>query len=186
AENAMTSWISVYMESALHIPKTYGDIFGMALFAVLLGLGRTLYARFGKNIFNVMLFGMIGAVICYITAGISSVPLVCAFACVLTGLCTSMLWPGTLIFMEEKFPNPGITAYALMAAGGDLGGSVAPQILGAVVDTVSQSSQGTKLGEMLSLSSEQIGIKAGMLTAALYPILGVVLLLIIKKKLNKS
>ena len=50
AENAMSNWISSYMENALHIDKTVGDILGMAVFAILLGIARISYARFGKNI----------------------------------------------------------------------------------------------------------------------------------------
>lgn len=181
AENAMTNWISGYMENALNIPKTYGDIVGMASFAILLGLGRTLYAKYGKNISNVLLFSMMGASACYLFAGLSSNVIVSVIACVLTGLCTSMLWPGTLILMEEKFPHPGVTAYALMAAGGDFGGSVAPQLLGIVVDTVSASEWARRLSETLSLSTEQIGMKAGMLTASLFPIMGVVLLMFMRR-----
>lgn len=186
AENAMTNWISGYMENALNIPKTYGDIVGMASFAILLGLGRTLYAKYGKNISNVLLFSMLGASACYLFAGFSSNVIVSVVACVLTGLCTSMLWPGTLILMEEKFPHPGVTAYALMAAGGDFGGSVAPQLLGIVVDTVSASEWAGSLSETLSLSTEQIGMKAGMLTASLFPIMGVVLLMFMKKYFKKQ
>lgn len=185
AENAMTNWISVYMESALQVPKVMGDILGMALFAVLLGLGRTMYAKYGKNISSVLLCGMAGAVVCYLAAGVSPNPVVSMLACILTGLCTSMLWPGTLILMEERFPNPGVAAYALMAAGGDLGGSVAPQLLGVVVDTVSASGWANQMSASLSLSPEQIGMKVGMLVAALFPLIGVVVLLFIKKRFVK-
>lgn len=186
AENAMTNWISGYMESALNISKMLGDILGMAAFAVLLGLGRTWYAKHGKNILGVLLVGMAGATVCYLTASLSTIPLVSMIACVLTGLCTSMLWPGTLILMEERFPGVGVTAYALMAAGGDLGGSVAPQMLGAVVDTVSASKWAAELAPAWSLTTEQIGMKTGMLCAALFPLLGVGLLLFMKGYFSKT
>ena len=117
AENTMSNWISGYMENALNIPKAWGDICGMALFAILLGLGRTLYAKYGKNIVNTLLVSMICACVCYITAGLSQNVILSFIACVLTGCCTSMLWPGTLIMMEEKLPALGVAAYALMAAG---------------------------------------------------------------------
>ncbi|MBQ7900719.1 MAG: hypothetical protein IJ365_01985 [Clostridia bacterium] len=185
AENSMTNWISGYMENALNIPKAVGDILGMALFAILLGMGRSTYAKYGKNISNVLLLGMVGAAVCYITAGLSPNVIVCAVACVLTGLCTSMLWPGTLIMMEEYIPHPGVTAYALMAAGGDFGGSIAPQLLGIVVDNVSASDWAQRLSTQLAMSAEQIGMKAGMLTAAVYPILGVALLIYIKRYFAK-
>lgn len=185
AENAMTNWISVYMETSLHIPKVIGDILGMATFAILLGLGRTAYAKYGKNISAILLFSMVGAAVCYLVAGVSANLIISMLACILTGLFTSMLWPGTLILMEEKFPNPGVAAYALMAAGGDFGGSVAPQLLGAVVDTVSASNWAAQLGATLSLSSEQIGMRVGMLTASMFPLLGVVLLIYIKRHFSQ-
>lgn len=185
AENAMTNWISGYMENALRIPKAVGDILGMATFALLLGFGRTWYAKRGKNISKVLLLGMIGAAVCYLVAGLSQNVIVSMLACVLTGLCTSMLWPGTLILMEENFPSPGVTAYALMAAGGDFGGSIAPQMLGAVVDAVAASNAAARLSGTLSLSVEQIGMKAGMLTAAIFPIIGIFVLVYIRKFFKK-
>lgn len=181
AENSMTNWISGYMETALQLPKAVGDILGMAVFAVLLGLGRTLYAKHGKNISNVLLAGMVGAVVCYVTAGLSQSVVLSFLACILTGMCTSMLWPGTLILMEEKIPSPGVAAYALMAAGGDFGASVAPQLLGAVVDKVAQTDIAVALSESLSMSVEQISMKAGMLVAAIFPLIGVCLLLFVRK-----
>ena len=166
AECAMTNWISAYAERVLGMPKAVGDIFGLALFALLLGIGRTIYARYGKRIDNVLLCGMIGATVCYLVAGLSPFPIVSMIACVLTGFCTSMLWPGTLILMEEKFPNPGMAAYALMAAGGDLGGSVAPQLLGIVSDAA--------------------GMETAMTIGTVFPAVGVFVIIFIKRYFNKT
>lgn len=185
AENAMTNWISGYVENALGISKVTGDILGMALFAVCLGVGRTAYAKKGKDITSVLIGGMAGALLCYLIAGLSPHPTAAMVACVLTGLYTSMLWPGTLILMEEHFPNPGVAAYALMAAGGDFGGSIAPQMLGAVVDAVSQSSWAASFAPTVSVTTEQLGMKVGMLTASIFPLLGLVVLAVIVKKFKK-
>lgn len=185
AENTMTNWISVYMERALQIPKALGDTLGLVTFALLLAFARSLYAKYGKRIFPVLMAGMVGALGCYLLAGLSSNLIVAMAACMLTGICTSMLWPGTLILMEEKFPNPGVAAYALMAAGGDFGASVAPQGLGIVADTVAASQQAAALGERLGLSAEQVGIKAGMLTAAIFPLLGIGALMYLNRFLKK-
>lgn len=184
AENSMTNWVSTYIESALHLPKIVGDILGMALFAVALGLTRTWYGKRGKNIYKVLLFGMAGSCACYIVAGLSPIPVLSLLACIVTGICTAMLWPGSLILMEEKLPHVGVAAYALMAAGGDFGASIAPQLLGIVVDKVSVSSFAAELAPTLSLAPEQIGLKAAMLVASVFPVIGVVILLIIKKELN--
>lgn len=184
AENSMTNWISSYMEIALTIPKVIGDILGMAAFAVALGLTRTWYSKKGKNIYKVLFLGMAGAVVCYITAGLSPFPALSLVACIMTGMCTAMLWPGSLILMEEKLPHVGVAAYALMAAGGDFGASIAPQLLGIVVDKVSVSSLASQLSSTLSLTPEQIGMNAGMIIAAFFPLIGVFILLIIKKAFN--
>ncbi len=186
SENSMTNWISGFMEKALGISKSMGDLVGIALFALLLAFTRTAYAKYGKNIGRVLLLGMVGAALCYLTAGIVTNSVVCAVACVLTGVCTSMLWPGTLIFMEEKMPRIGVAAYALMAAGGDMGSSVAPQLLGAVTDAVSQSDYATELSKAVGISAEQLGMKAGMLISALFPILGIAVVIIMRRYFSRK
>ncbi len=186
SENAMTNWISGFTEKALGISKTVGDILGLALFGILLGLTRTAYAKWGKNILRVLLLGMAGATVCYLTIGLVNNWIVSFIACVLVGIFTSMLWPGTLIAMEENIPHVGVAAYALMAAGGDLGGSVAPQLMGAMVDTVSQSSFAVTLGQTFSLTPEQVGMKTAMFLTALFPVLGIGVVLIIKRYFKKK
>lgn len=178
AENTMSNWISGYMENALHIDKAVGDLVGMAAFAVLLGLTRITYAKFGKNIFRMLTIGMVGAAACYLVVAFSGHPIPALAACVLTGIFTSMLWPGALIMMEENVTGVGVAAYALMASGGDLGASVAPQLMGIVTDAVSTSELGMRLAAQQNLSPEQIGLKAGMLVCAIFPILGIVTLLL--------
>jgi MFS family permease len=179
AENTMTNWISGYMEVSLSIPKEVCDIIGLALFATLLGCTRTIYAKWGRNIWRMMTIGMIGAVVCYLTVALISNTVVAIVACVLTGCFTSMLWPGSLILMEERMPNLGIAAYALMAAGGDMGASVAPQLMGIIVDTVANRAEQVGLSGVLL--PEQLGMKTGMLIAAIFPALGVIWLFVIKK-----
>ncbi len=159
AENAMSNWISSYMEAQLHVDKAVGDILGMAMFAVLLGVTRICYAKWGRNISKMLLIGMIGAAICYLVAGLSTHIVPSFIACILTGIFTSMLWPGTLILMEEKIAGVGVAAYALMAAGGDLGASVAPQLFGIIAD--------------------KINLQAGMLISSFFPIVGAVVMAII-------
>jgi len=186
AENTMSNWISVYMENALHLPKTLGDIFGMAMFALLLALTRTAYAKYGRNITKVLTLGMAGAAVCYVIAAVSPNPFVSLIACAVVGICTSMLWPGTLILMEEKIPGAGVAAYALMAAGGDFGAAFAPQALGILVDNISVSQWAADLSEKLALSPEQLSLKVGMLTAAAFGLLGWLLLCYMKHHFRKN
>ena len=176
AENTMSNWVSGFMENALGIDKALGDILGTAMFAVLLATTRILYAKFGKNIKNILMIGMIGAVACYLLAGFSTNMIVALVACALTGMFTSMLWPGSLILMEENMPGVGVAAYALMASGGDLGASVAPQLMGIVVDSVTASSFAARLAATTNLTAEQIGMKAGMIVTTIFPIIGIIVL----------
>lgn len=181
AENTMANWISVYAENALRLPKMWGDIFGMCLFAALLALTRTAYAKFGRNISRVLMLSMLGSVACYALAAFSTNGVLSLAGCVLSGICTAMLWPGTLILMEENVPAVGVAAYALMAAGGDFGASFAPQAMGVVVDEIAISPWAQTVGRSLGMSPEQVGFKIGMLITAIFPILGFFLLLYMKK-----
>ncbi len=186
SENIMTGWISNFMEKALLVPKTVGDIFGMAVFALLLTLGRLLYSKFGKNIVKTLLISMLCAFVCYLAAGLSPSAVLAFIACIFTGFFTSMLWPGSLIMMEEKVPHPGVAAYALMAASGDLGASFAPQLTGVVIDKVAAGSIAEKLSAEYSLAPEQIGLKFGMLCAAVFPLLGSLWIIFGRKLLSKK
>lgn len=186
AENTMTNWISSFMENALQLPKALGDILGLAVFALLLALTRSLYAKFTPNISKTLLVSMIGAGICYVIIGISGNVIFSFIACILVGVFTAMLWPGTLILMEEKVPNPGVAAFALMAASGDFGASIAPQMLGIIVDKVSASGFAINLSQSTSMATDEIGLKVGMLIASVFPILGIGLLVYIIKALKNK
>ena len=188
AENTMSNWISTYMENAINIDKALGDILGMAMFAILLGITRILYAKYGKNICKFLLISFVCAAVCYLAISISTNKIVGFIGCILVGIFTSMLWPGTLIMMEEKVKGVGVAAYALMASAGDFGASFAPQLMGIVIDNVSISQFAVNLSSTLNLSPEQIGLKVGMLITSIFPILGAVLMLFIIKyfKKNKS
>jgi hypothetical protein len=74
--------------------------------------------------------------------------------------------PALLKAAEEKITGLGVAAYALLAAGGDLGASVVPQLLGIV--------------------SDNLDMRAGMLSAAIFPLCGIVLILFIKKYFIKK
>ena len=173
SECTMAQWCSGYLEQALSIPKVWGDILGVAVFGLTLGLGRTLYSKIGKNISRVLLFGAIGATICYFLAAISNIPIIGLLACGLTGFCTSMLWPGCLVVASDRFPNCGVFIYAMMAAGGDLGASVGPQLVGVVTDFVLTHPESIKIAENFNLLPEQMGMKLGMLVGMLFPLIGI-------------
>lgn len=186
SEVTMAQWCSGYLEGALGIPKAWGDIFGVALFSAALGLGRSLYAKIGKNVEKVLFFSAIGATVCYLVAAFSPIPVLGLIACALTGFCTAMLWPGCLIVASDRFPSGGVLIYALMAAGGDFGASVGPQLMGLVTDAVMVSPTFLSLAETLGLTAEAIGMKAGLLVGAAFPLLGVLVFGIVLKRKRRE
>ncbi len=184
-ECTMGQWSSSYLEQVLGISKVWGDIFGVALFGVMLGLGRTLYSKIGKNVTRVLLFGAIGATACYLTAAFSNFALLGLAACALTGLCSSMLWPGSLIVASDRFKDGGVFIFAMMAAGGDLGASIGPQLIGLITDGCTNNPKIISLAAELSLLPEQLGMKLGMAVGSLFPIFAIPVYFIIHKRLSK-
>lgn len=170
SECTMSQWSSSYLEQALGIPKIWGDIFGVAMFSVMLGLGRTLYAKIGKNINKIIILGFIGCVVCYFTAAVSNIAIIGLIACAFTGFCASMLWPGNLIVASERFPKGGVFIFALMAAGGDLGASVGPQLVGIVTDLAIKNQKAIEFASSLNLTPEQLGMKLGIFVGMLFPL----------------
>ena len=168
SECTMAQWSSGYLEQALNIPKVWGDLFGVALFSVMLGTGRTLYSRIGKNIGRVLTFGAVGATVCYFVAAVTGMPVV--------GLVAS-----------GRFPQGGVFIYAMMAAGGDMGASIGPQLVGVITDAVIAAPQASELAARLGVTTEQLGMKAGMLCGMLFPLVAIfVFLHIWKGQKNKK
>lgn len=180
-ECTMAQWGSGYIELALGIPKVWGDIFGMALFALMLGLARTLYAKFGKNLGKVLFLGAIGATLCYLTASLCTVPIIGLLACGLTGFCVAIMWPGCLTVASERFPQGGVFIFAMMAAGGDLGASLVPQLMGIITDAVSANPSAAALAKDFGMLPEQAGMRLGMLIGTLFPLIAVFFYLKIMK-----
>lgn len=185
-ECTMAQWSSSYIEQALQIPKVWGDIFGVALFGMMLGLGRSLYAKMGKNIEKFLFLGALGATVCYVTAAVSGIAVIGLLACGLTGFCASMLWPGTLIVAADKMPTGGVFMYALLAAGGDLGASVAPQLVGIIADGVTASAPLAELALSWGMTAEQLGMKAGILVGAVFAVLATLVFGYILKAKKKT
>lgn len=170
AENGMTQWCSGFLETATGVPKIVGDTLGTMLFAVLLGLGRSLYAKMGKRIVPVLLLCFGASAAAYLCAAIAGVPALGILACALCGLAVSMLWPGSLIYMASLLPGASVGMYAAMAAGGDLGGALTPQLVGALTDLCAAAGM-----------SEAAGMRVGMGAIALFPLFGIPTVLALEK-----
>jgi len=185
SEVVMSQWSSSYLEKALNIPKVWGDICGVALFGLALAIGRTLYAKFGKNIGKILSWGAVGACLCYFVAIFVPVPVIGLVACGATGFFVSMMWPGTLSIASERFASGGVVVFALMAAAGDSGAAVAPQLVGIVTDFVIANPALTSVAKSLSLTPDSLGLKLGMLVGMLFPLVAIFVFLRLNKILKK-
>ncbi len=186
AECTMAQWASGYLEQALGIPKVWGDMFGVAMFGLMLGLGRTLYSKYGRRIGHILFLGACGAAACYLIAAVTPVPVLGLAACAFTGFCTSMLWPGSLIAASDRLSDSGVFLYAMMAAGGDLGASVGPQLVGIITDAVIANPAASALAQSMALAPEQLGMKAGMLVGMLFPLAAIPVFWQIRKSYPKG
>jgi fucose permease len=152
SELTLSQWTSAYAEDVLSIPKVIGDIAGMCLFAVMMGVGRTVNGIKGKaaQLQKLMFAGGMLAAVCYITVATTASPIIGLIACALCGLGVSLLWPGALSLSVRAFPMAGIWMMAILAAGGDLGASVGPFMTGWLAD--------------------RFGLRNGMLISSVFPL----------------
>lgn len=174
SELTMVQWSSLFAEQGLGVPKVLGDLLGPCLFAVLMGIGRTLYGWYGEKlqIDQVLLYSGILCIICYGITVLSPYPLLSLFGCALCGLSVSLMWPGTLSLTAARIPKGGTLMFGLLAIFGDLGAAFGPWTAGIVSDFVSQS---------MILSTPELGLKAGLGVVAIFPILMVFGMLSIRK-----
>ena len=172
SEVIIGQWCSSYIETNLNISKISGDILGVAAFGLMLGTGRQLYSKYGKNLNRVLILGSLAAFICYITAALSSNTIIVLTACATTGFFVSMLWPGTLLQAEKVFPTSGVVVFALMAAGGDAGASLGPQLIGLITDIVSKNESITDYAMTnFNLLPDEIGFKTAFLIGSIFPLI---------------
>lgn len=136
AEQAMGQWASLFAEQGLGISKALGDLFGPCLFAVMMGVARTLYGVKGQRLRmqRVLLVCALLCVLSFAVTALAPLPAVSLLGCSLCGLTVSLMWPGMLSLMAGGYPAGGTAMFALMALGGDLGCSVGPWLTGIVAD----------------------------------------------------
>lgn len=186
SELSMSQWSSLFAEEALGLPKVVGDLLGPCLFAVLMGVGRTIYGIWGPklNLYHALLLTAGLCVLCYLGTALFPIPLVSLFCCALCGFSISLMWPGVLSSTSASYPKGGTAMFGVLAVCGDLGCSVGPALTGAVSEVVSSS----PLPALSSLSPEQLnqlGLKAGMLVAAIFPLV-LLLCLVVSRRIERK
>ena len=169
SEISMAQWASAYVESALGISKNIGDIIGPCLFAIMMGISRFFYGKYGEKL-DLMKF-MIGSgalcLVCYLLSALAPLPFLNLIGCAVCGFSVGIMWPGTISIASKKIPLGGTAMFALLAMAGDLGGSVGPGIVGLVTQAANDN------------------LKIGVLAGCVFPAVLVLSVLLLKRKREK-
>jgi len=184
SELAMCQWSSLFAERALGVTKVMGDLMGPCLFAVLMGIGRTIFGIWGEkiNLAHALMATAALCVLCYIGAGLFDSAILSLISCALCGLSVSLMWPGTFSLVSSVYPKGGTAMFGVLAILGDVGCSTGPALFGAVSTAVANSPRVLAQSAFLP---DQLGLKAGMLFSVIFPlciIVGVALITRFAKK----
>ena len=82
----------------------------------------------------------------------------------LCGFSVGIMWPGSISISSARLPKGGTALFALLALAGDLGGAAGPAIVGNVSQIMGES------------------IKAGILAGIGFPILLVIVVFALRKR----
>lgn len=165
SESSMAQWTSAFAEASLGVDKSIGDLAGPCGFAFCMGLGRLWYGKRGQHM-DLSSYMTVAGIICfasYLVASLSSLPIIAFIGCMVSGLAVAIMWPGSISLTSARIPGGGTALFALLALGGDMGGTLGPSLVGIATSTCSDS------------------IQSGLLAASFFPLLLVVSLLFIKK-----
>ncbi len=170
SEASMAQWASAFTESAMGVSKTIGDLAGPCLFAVFMGISRILYGKMSEklNLTKTMLVCGMLCVICYLTAALSSLPIIGLAGCAFCGIAVGIMWPGTISISSQKCPKGGTAMFAFLALAGDLGATISPTIVGNVSNMVGGN------------------LKIGLLVATVFPLVLIFSLILLSRKFNRS
>lgn len=150
SEQAVGQWASAFAEQGLHLTKALGDLVGPMLFAVMMGLTRVFYGKYGDRI-NLERFMTLSAAVCvcaYLMISLAPSPVLSVVGCALCGLTVGIMWPGTFSRAAVALRNGGTAMFALLALAGDLGCSSGPTLVGFVSGLAGDN---MKLGILVAL-----------------------------------
>ena len=155
SEQAVSQWASAFAEKGLGISKTAGDLAGPMAFAVLMGISRAFYGKYGEriNLDRFMAFSSCLCIASYLGISLLPIPQLSLAACAVCGLSVGIMWPGTFSKAAAALPKGGTALFALLALGGDVGCSGGPTLVGAVTSVMGDN------------------LKTGILSAVVFPVL---------------
>ena len=132
SEQAVSQWASAFAELGLGLSKAAGDLAGPMTFAIMMGLSRAAYGKYGDrlNLNRFMTGSSLLCVLSYLMVSLSPSPLLSMAGCALCGLSVGIMWPGTFSRAAVSLKNGGTAMFALLALAGDLGCSAGPTLAG--------------------------------------------------------
>ncbi len=134
SEQAVSQWASTFAEKGLGVGKTVGDLAGPMSFALLMGISRFIYGKYGHKIKLEYFMGVSG-VLCifsYLCIALIPNPAVGLIGCGICGLSVGIMWPGTFSKGASSIKRGGTAMFALFALAGDLGCAGGPTLAGIV------------------------------------------------------
>lgn len=132
-EQSVSQWASTFAEEGLGLSKTVGDLAGSMMFALMMGLSRVLYSRYGDRIEldSAMKCSAAACVLSYVCIAIPS-SVLGIVGCALCGFSVGILWPGTFSLASRSLVRGGTAMFALLALAGDLGCTAGPTLAGMI------------------------------------------------------
>lgn len=132
-EQSVSQWASTFAEEGLGLSKTVGDLAGPMMFALMMGLSRVLYSRYGDRIEldSAMKCSAAACALSYVCIAIPS-SVLGIVGCALCGFSVGILWPGTFSLASRSLIRGGTAMFALLALAGDLGCTAGPTLAGMI------------------------------------------------------
>lgn len=155
SEQAVSQWASTFAEQGLGVSKTIGDLAGPMAFAVMMGLSRVFYGKYGEKIDldKFMLYSGILCILSYLCISLVPSPAIGLIGCSLCGLSVGIMWPGTFSKAAASVRGGGTAMFALLALAGDVGCSGGPTLAGMVSGAFGDN------------------LRTGILAAVIFPVL---------------
>lgn len=135
-EQAVSQWASAFAESGLGVSKTWGDLLGPCMFAVMMGVSRVVFSKSGEKlkIHTALLIAALCCIVGYVLCAFSPFAWLGLIGCGIVGLSVGIMWPGTFSFASARMPRGGTALFAMLAFAGDIGCMAGPSAVGAISD----------------------------------------------------
>lgn len=136
SEMAVSQWASAFAEMGLGVEKALGDLAGPMMFALLMGIARAFYGKYGAKI-RLERFMTVCGFVCmggYLLAALAPLPVLSLIGCGLCGISVGIMWPGTFSLAAAGIRDGGTLLFALLALAGDLGCMLGPAAVGNIAE----------------------------------------------------